>query len=111
MKQVYVSNNQDGTLEHDYDLLQDGDKIQCLYSRNSEWNEHLHGKKAGSIKLTDDGNVIKIGDQKMKLDFADLQVLKILLLADTDDTDYFEIRESKTIKKWPKGIGTEESLR
>ena len=111
MKQVYVSNNQDGTLEHDYDLLQDGDKIQCLYSRNSEWAEHLHGKKAGSIKLTDHGYVIKIGEQKMKLDFADLQILQILLLADTNDTDYFEIRESKTIKKWPKGTEIVGNLR
>jgi hypothetical protein len=111
MKQVYVNNNEDGTLEHDYDLLQDGDKIQCLYSCNSEWTEHLHGKKAGSIKLTDDGNVIKIGNQKMKLDFADLQVLQILLLADTNDTDYFEIRESITIKAWPRDIETGESLR
>jgi hypothetical protein len=47
----------------------------------------------------------------MKLDYADMQVLKILLLADTDDTDYFEIRESTTIKKWPKGTGIEENLR
>lgn len=110
MKQVYVANNVGDPLEYDYDLRWDDDKIVCLYSNNSEWAEYLHGQKAGSIKVIDDGYAIKIGEQKMKLDFADLQVLKILLLADTDDTDYFEIRESTTIKTWPKGTGIEENL-
>ena len=83
----------------------------CLYSNNSEWADYLQGQKAGSIKDIEDGFVVKVGEQKMKLDYADLQVLKILLLSDLEDTDYFEIRESKTIKKWPKGTGIEESLR
>jgi hypothetical protein len=111
MKQVYVSNNVGDPLEHDYNLRLDDDKIVCLYSNNSEWAEYLHGQKAGTIKVIDDGYVIKIGEQKMKLDFADLQVLKILLLADLEDTDYFEIRESITIKAWPRDIETGESLR
>ena len=110
MKQVYVTNNEDGTLEHGYDLRYDGDKIECLYSNNNEWTEHIQGKKAGSIKVTANGYIIKIGEQKMKLDFADLEVLQILLLADTNDADYFEIRESTTIKKWPKDIETGENL-
>ena len=111
MKQVYVTNNVGDPLEHDYNLRLDDDKIVCLYSNNSEWAEYLHGQKAGTIKVIDDGYVIKIGEQKMKLDFADLQVLKILLLADLEDTDYFEIRESKIIKTWPKATGIEGSLR
>jgi hypothetical protein len=111
MKQVYVTNNVGDPLEYDYDLKYEEDKRVCLYSRNSEWAEYLHGQKAGTIKVIDDGYVIKIGEQKMKLDFADLQVLKILLLADLEDTDYFEIRESTTIKKWPKATGIEGSLR
>ena len=111
MKQVYVSNNVGDPLEHDYDLEYIQDKTICLYSRNSEWTEYLHGQKAGSIKDIDDGFLIKIGDKKIELDYCDMQVLKILLLSDLEDTDYFEIRESTTIKKWPKGTGTEESLR
>lgn len=111
MKEVYVSNNLGDPLEYDYDLKYEEGKRTCLYSCNSEWTEYLHGQKAGSIKDIDDGFLIKIGEQKMKLDFADLQVLKILLLADTDDTDYFEIRESKTIKKWPKGTEIVGNLR
>ena len=47
----------------------------------------------------------------MKLDYADMQVLKILLLSELNDVDYFEIRESITIKKWPKDTGIEENLR
>jgi hypothetical protein len=49
----------------------------------------------------------------MRLDFADIQVLKILLLSDLKDTDYFEIRESTTIKTWLQIEDTEigESLR
>jgi hypothetical protein len=47
----------------------------------------------------------------MTLDYAEMQVLKILLLADTNDVDYFEIRESITIKAWPRDIETGESLR
>ena len=112
MKQVYVTNNVGDPLEHDYDLRYEEDRTVCLYSRNSEWADYLHGQDAGVIKnIYDDGFLIKIGDQKMKLDYADMQVLKILLLSDLEDTDYFEIRESKTIKKWPKGTGIEESLR
>ena len=111
MKQVYVENNMGEGMEYDYDLKYEDGKTVCLYSNNSEWTEHLQGQKAGSIKDIDDGFVIKIGEQKMKLDYADMQVLKILLLSDLEDTDYFEIRESITIKKWPKDTGIEESLR
>ena len=111
MKQVYVSNNVGDPLEHDYDLEYIQDKTLCLYSNNSEWTEHLHGQKAGSIKDVGHGVVIKIGEQKMTLDYEDMLVLKILLLSEINDVDYFEIRESTTIKTWPKGTGTEESLR
>jgi hypothetical protein len=71
----------------------------------------LQGQKAGSIKDIEDGFVIKIGEQKMTLDYAEMQVLKILLLSDLEGTDYFEIRESITIKAWPRDIETGESLR
>ena len=113
MKQVYVSNNVGNPLEHDYNLEYIEDKTLCLYSNNSEWADYLHGQKAGSIKTIEDGYVIKIGTQKMRLDFADIQVLKILLLSDLKDTDYFEIRESTTIKTWLQIEDTEieESLR
>jgi len=113
MKQVYVSNNVGDPLEHDYDLKYEEGKTICLYSNNGEWADYLHGQKAGSIKGIEDGYVIKIGTQKMRLDFADMQVLKILLLADLEDTDYFEIRESTTIKTWLQIEDTEigESLR
>ena len=111
MKQVYVENNLGEGMDYDYDLKYEDGKTVCLYSHNSEWTEHLHGQKAGSIKDVGHGVVIKIGEQKMKLDYADMQVLKILLLSDLEDTDYFEIRESITIKKWPKDTGIEESLR
>jgi len=111
MKQVYVNNNVGNPLEHDYDLRYEEGKRTCLYSRNSDWTEYLHGEKAGSIKEIADGFLIKIGENKIELDYCDIQVLKILLLSDLEDTDYFEIRESTTIKKWPKGTGTEESLR
>ena len=111
MKQVYVSNNYGEGLEHDYNLKYEDNKTLCLYSNNSEWADYLQGQKAGSIKDIEDGFVVKIGEQKMKLDYADMQVLKILLLSELNDVDYFEIRESKTIKTWPKGTGIEESLR
>jgi len=111
MKQVYVSNNYGEGLEHDYDIKYEDDKTICLYSNNSEWADYLQGQKAGSIKDIEDGFVVKIGEQKMKLDYADMQVLKILLLSEINDVDYFEIRESITIKKWPKGTGIEENLR
>ena len=111
MKQVYVTNNVGDPLEYDYDLKYEEGKRTCLYSRNSEWTEHLHGQKAGSIKDVGHGVVIKIGEQKMTLDYEDMLVLKILLLSEINDVDYFEIRESITIKKWPKGTGIEESSR
>jgi hypothetical protein len=101
-KHVYVSYNEGELLEHDYDLKYEDDKIVCLYSHNREWVEYLRGQNAGSIKAIEDGYVIKVGEQKMKLDYAEIQVLKILLLSDLEDSDCFEIRESKTIKKWPK---------
>lgn len=105
MKQVYVSNNLVGDkLEHDYDLKYEEGKTICLYAHNSEWTEHLHGKKAGSVKDIEDGYLIKVGEQKMKLSYAEIQLLKILLLSEINDSDYFEIRETITIKKWNKQI-------
>jgi len=111
MKQVYVGDNLGDSLEYDYDLKYEEDKRVCLYSRNGEWAEYLHGQKAGLIKDIKDGFLIKIGDKKIELDYSDMQVLKILLLSNLEDTDYFEIRESITIKAWPRDIETGESLR
>jgi hypothetical protein len=110
MKQVYVENNMGEGMEYDYDLKYEDGKTTCLYSYNTEWTEHLHGQKAGSIKDIGHGVVIKIGEQKMTLDYAEMQVLKILLLSDLEGTDYFEIRESITIKAWPRDIETGENL-
>lgn len=104
MKEVYVSNNVGDSLEHDYDLKYEEGKRVCLYSNNPLWADFLKGTMAGSVKDIDDGFIVKVGEQKMKLGYDDMQVLKILLLSDLEDTDYFEIRESITIKKWPKGI-------
>jgi hypothetical protein len=111
MKQVYVSNNLGDPLEYDYDLKYEDGKTICLYSNNSEWCDYLHGQEAGSIKEIEDGFLVKVGEQKIKLDYAEMQVLKILLLSDLNDADYFEIRESITIKAWPRDIETGESLR
>ena len=110
MKQVYVENNLGEGMEYDYDLKYEDGKTVCLYSHNSEWTDYLHGQKAGYIKDIEDGFVIKIGEQKIKLDYAEMQVLKILLLSDLEGTDYFEIRESITIKAWPRDIETGENL-
>ena len=110
MKQVYVSNNYGEGLEHDYDIKYEDDNTICLYSNNSEWADYLQGQKAGSIKDIEDGFLVKVGEQKMKLDYADMQVLKILLLSEPNDVDYFEIRESITIKTWPKGTGIDGNL-
>jgi hypothetical protein len=111
MKQVYVGNNLGDALEYDYDLKYEDGKTICLYSNNSEWADFLHGQEAGSIKEIEDGFLVKVGEQKIKLDYAEMQVLKILLLSDLNDADYFEIRESITIKAWPRDIETGESLR
>jgi hypothetical protein len=111
MKQVYVENNIGEEMDYDYDLKYEDNKTVCLYSRNGEWAEYLHGQKAGLIKDIGHQVVIKIGEQKMTLDYAEMQVLKILLLSDLEGTDYFEIRESITIKAWPRDIETGESLR
>jgi hypothetical protein len=110
MKQVYVENNMGEGMEYDYDLKYEDGKTICLYSNNSEWAEYLHGQEAGSIKDIEDGFVVKVGEQKMKLDYADIQVLKILLLSDLNDADYFEIRESITIKAWPRDIEIDGNL-
>ena len=110
MKQVYVGNNLGDPLEYDYDLKYEDSKTICLYSNNSEWAEFVHGQEAGSIKEIEDGFLVKVGEQKIKLDYAEMQVLKILLLSDLNDADYFEIRESITIKAWPRDIETGENL-
>jgi hypothetical protein len=110
MKQVYVGNNLGDPLEYDYDLKYEDGKTICLYSNNSEWADFLHGQEAGSIKEIEDGFLVKVGEQKIKLDYAEMQVLKILLLSDLNDADYFEIRESITIKAWPRDIEIDGNL-
>jgi hypothetical protein len=97
-------------MDYDYDLKYEDGKTICLYSNNSEWTDYMHGQEAGSIKDIEDGFVVKVGEQKIKLDYAEMQVLKILLLSDLEGTDYFEIRESITIKAWPRDIETGENL-
>ena len=104
MKQVYVENNLGKPLEHDYDIMYDCNKRVCLYSDNPEWGEKLRTKIRAHIIDNGDGVHIKIGKESMDLDYADYLVLKILIASDLNDKDYFEIRESKTIKKW----GSEE---
>lgn len=110
MIEVHVSNGLTEPLEHDYNLIYEDNKISCVYSNNPLWSDYLHNQKAGSLKELEEGYVIKIAGQKIKLDFSDIQVLKILLLAE-NNSDYFEIKESITIKKWQKGIEIEDVLR
>ena len=104
MKQVFVQNDRKKPLEHDYDIMYNDDKRIAFYSNNPAWAEDLQGTVYGFIK--DDGNGVKIkfGKKSMDLDYADYLVLKILIASDLKDNDHFEIRESKTIKKW----GSEE---
>jgi hypothetical protein len=113
MKQVFVQNDKKKPLEHDYDIMYDCNKRVCLYSNNSEWAEKLRTKIRAHIIDNGDGVHIKIGKESMDLDYADYLVLKILIASDLKDNDHFEIRESKTIKKWgSEGVTEiEESLR
>lgn len=113
MKQVFVENHMGKPLEHDYDIMYDDNKRICFYSNNPEWVSGLDGEIVGHIKDTLNDIIIKIGKQTIKLDYAEYLVLKILIASDLNDTDSFEIRESKTIKKWGKGEDIEivESLK
>jgi len=100
MKQVYVENNLGEGFEHDYDIMYEDDKRVVFYSNSPEWADRLKGTAYGHIKEHGDGVKIKIGKETIDLDFCDYLVLKILIASDLNDTDSFEIRESKTIKKW-----------
>lgn len=113
MKQVYVENNLGEGFEHDYDIMYEDDKRVVFYSNSPEWADRLKGTAYGHIKEHGDGVKIKIGKETMDLDFCDYLVLKILIASDLNDTDSFEIRESKTIKKWGNAEDTEivESLK
>jgi len=113
MKQVFVQKDIKKPLEHDYDIMYNDDKRIAFYSNNPVWAEDMQGTVYGLIKEDGDGVKIRIGTQVMDLDFCDYLVLKILIASDLNDNDHFEIRKSKTIKKWgSEGVTEiEESLK
>lgn len=64
---------------HDYDLKDTGSRVELLRSSNNEWTSP--GELAASIKDNGDHVKIKIGNKKIKLDYAELTELSILIQA------------------------------
>lgn len=95
--QIWIKNdlnNED--LDYDYDVVKKDKLIELIYSKSSDWTESISGKVCATLE--DDGNCIKIkiGHNKIKLDYNDLRELKCLLLAENDE--HIEIRETNMIK-------------
>jgi hypothetical protein len=96
-KQVWVKNSlYNDNLDYDYDVVKNDRILELKYSKSSEWTESISGNICATLE--DNGNriKIKIGSNKIKLDYNELRELKCLLLAENDE--HIEIRETNTIK-------------
>lgn len=72
-KQIFVNDLHD----YDYELLADNVHI-IYYSNGSQWNEHIKGMVALSIKDDGNGLIVKF-NEKGRIDYAEAERLYILL--------------------------------
>lgn len=81
---------------HEYDYEHLADNLHALYySNGSEWNDHIKGTIAMSIK--DDGNGLKIYfEENGRIDYSEAEQLFILLKL-INKTEKYEISNKKLL--------------
>jgi hypothetical protein len=72
--------------EHEYTIeveqVDDGERITAKRSNSAIWHEHAKGEKI--LSLTDNGNRVEFDRNLKKIEYGDLDVLRIMLTFRTE---------------------------
>lgn len=98
MKQIWTNTKLNGEVDsHEYDLLDEGEKITLFYSQKSEWTKP--GEQVMTFENDGDGITIMNEENLIRIDYAEAFLILVGLMHMVKDK--FEIRETKTVYKWP----------
>ena len=97
--QIYVQNTKEGSLEHDYDLLQLGNRLSLTHSMGHQWTESTRGEQVGVIEDTGNDLIIQIDGRKkpLVLDYKQAAELQMLLVASLEKDYRTEFRSSEPV--------------
>lgn len=105
MKQVYTNHKRLPLVEfnHDYDLIEDGNTMILKHSNGKHVSDSAKGSLA--VKIIDDGNdlLIKFED-RAPITMHYHQAEELFILLSQCKWDGIEIKESKTLMKWPSSL-------
>lgn len=97
--QIHVQNTKEGSLEHDYDLLQLGNRLSLTHSMGEQWSKSTRGQQAGVIEDTGNDLIIQIDGRKkpLVLDYKQAAELQMLLVASLEKDYRTEFRTSEPV--------------
>lgn len=97
MKQVFVQNYDDSSLDYEYDIFENDLTTTLVTSNNHSWVESHREQEVAKMVNTGNGLEIKLNDQKpIKLTYS--QSLELLVLLSAQNNSRIEIRESSLFK-------------
>lgn len=97
--QIHVQNTKDGSLEHDYNLLQLGNRLSLSYSMGNQWSKSVRGEIVGTIENTGNDLIIQIEGRKkpLVLDYKQAAELQMLLIASLEKDYSTEFRSTQPV--------------
>lgn len=97
--QIHVQNTKDGSLEHDYDLLQLSNRLSLTYSMGNQWSESVRGEIVGTLEDDGNGVIIQLEGKKkpIKLDYKQAAELQMLLVASLEKGYVTEFRSTQPV--------------
>jgi len=76
---LHVTKDVRGGLNHSWDQ-----RIKMKYGQNSDWAQHIKGTTAAKLKDNGDDITITLGNQKITLDYSEIEQLQALLMYHND---------------------------
>lgn len=97
--QIYVQNTKEGAYDHDYDLLQLGNRLSLTHSMGEQWSKSTRGEQVGIIEDTGNSVIVQIDGIKkpMELDYKQAAELQMLLLASLEKGYKTEFRTCEPV--------------
>jgi hypothetical protein len=97
--QIYVQNTKDGGMDHDYDLLQLGNRLSLSHSMGEQWSVSGRGEMVGTIEDTGNDLIIQIEGRKkpLVLDYKQAAELQMLLVASLEKDYVTEFRSTQPV--------------
>jgi hypothetical protein len=97
--QIHVQNSKEGSLEHDYDLLQLGNRLSLSHSMGEQWSKSSKGQMVGTLEDDGNGVIIQLEGKKkpIELDYKEAAELQMLLLASLEKDYSTEFRSTQPV--------------